>query len=109
MESLLKSKTYKLDDHSAVQEYYHAHHWTDGLPIVPPTSRSVKDLLAWSNLDPEHLIGIEPVRNRRITAEKLAVNSVMAGCLPDHFPVVCESFSAMLKEPFLLHGATAST
>ena len=109
MESLLKSKTYKLDDHLAVQEYYHAHHWTDGLPIVPPTSRSVQDLLAWSNLEPEHLIGIEPVRNRRITAEKLAVNSVMAGCLPDHFPVVCESFSAMLKEPFLLHGATAST
>ena len=66
-------------------------------------------MLDRANLDPEHLIGIEPVRIRRMTAEKLAVNAVMAGCLPDHFPLVCESFSAMLKEPFLLHGATAST
>ncbi len=73
MESFLKSKTYELNDHSSVQEYFHSRHWTDGLPIVPPTSKSVQDLLDWSNIEPEHLIGIEPVRNRRITAEKLAV------------------------------------
>ena len=66
-------------------------------------------MLDLANLDPEHLIGIEPVRNRRMTLEKLAVNAVMAGCLRDHFPLVCESFSAMLKETFLLHGAIAST
>ena len=101
MESLLKSKTYKLDDHLAVQEYFHAHHWTDGLPIVPPTSRSVEDLLAWSNLEPEHLIGIEPVRNRRITAEKLAVNSVMAGCLPDHFPAVSYTQLTLPTTPYV--------
>jgi hypothetical protein len=33
----------------------------------------------------------------------------MAGCLPMHFPVVVAAFTAMLREPFLLHGATAST
>ena len=52
---------------------------------------------------------IEPVRARAITAEKLAVNAVMAGCLPMHFPVVVAAFTAMLREPFLLHGATSST
>ncbi|MEC9269476.1 MAG: hypothetical protein VYC75_02690, partial [Actinomycetota bacterium] len=60
-------------------------------------------------LPPEHLIGIEPVRERAITAEKLAINSVMAGCLPEHFPLVVASFTAMLHDDFLLHGATAST
>jgi hypothetical protein len=60
-------------------------------------------------MPPEQLLGIEPVRQRPITAEKLAVNAVMAGCLPMHFPVVVTAFSAMLQEPFLLHGATAST
>jgi hypothetical protein len=54
-------------------------------------------------------VGIEPVRQRPITVEKLAVNAVMAGCLPMHFPVVVAAFTAMLQEPFLLHGATAST
>ncbi len=33
----------------------------------------------------------------------------MAGCLPMHFPVVVAAFTAMLQEPFLLHGAIAST
>ena len=103
------SKSYNLDNYAAIQEFFHSHNWTDGLPVVPPTPEAVKDLLEWSKIAPEHLIGIEPVRKRAITAEKLAINAVMAGCLPQHFPLVCESFSAMLKEPFLLHGSTAST
>ena len=89
---MLKSKTYELEDTLAVQEYFHSRHWTDGLPVVAPTPQSVQEMLDRANLDPEHLIRIEPVRNRRMTAEKLAVNAVMAGCLPDHFPLVCESF-----------------
>jgi len=103
------SKSYNLDNHATVQEFFHSHNWTDGLPVVPPTPEAVQDLLEWSKIAPDHLIGIEPVRSRAITAEKLAINAVMAGCLPEHFQLVCESFSAMLKEPFLLHGATAST
>src|SRR6202451_142275 len=55
------------------------------------------------------LIGIEPVRGVAITAEKLAINAVMAGCLPMHFPVVLTAMTAMLRPEFLLHGATAST
>ena len=60
-------------------------------------------------MPPGQLIGVEPVRGRAITAEKLAVNAVMAGCLPSHVSVVVAAFMAMLREPFLLHGATAST
>ena len=55
------------------------------------------------------MLGIEPVRAVPITAEKLAINAVMAGCLPMHFPVVLTAFAAMLQPEFLLHGATAST
>ena len=47
--------------------------------------------------------------SRAITAEKVAVNAVMAGCLPEHFPVVVTALAAMLREEFTLHGATAST
>ena len=45
----------------------------------------------------------------RVTAEKVAINAVMAGCLPMHFPVVVTALTAMLREEFTLHGATAST
>jgi hypothetical protein len=60
-------------------------------------------------LPPDHLIGIEPVREVAITAEKLAINAVMAGCVPMHFPAVVTAVTAMLQPDFLLHGATAST
>ena len=105
----LRSKRYLVDDMMAAQEFFHSRGWTDGLPVVPPTAEAVNACLEWVLMPPDQLVGIEPVRQRPITAEKLAVNAVMAGCLPMHFPVVVAAFTAMLQEPFLLHGATAST
>jgi len=105
----LASRTYGVADIHAAQELYHANGWTDGLPIVPPTADAVQACLDWAMLPPDHLVGIEPVRAVPITAEKLAINAVMAGCLPMHFPVVATAFAAMLQPEFLLHGATAST
>ena len=103
------SRTHDVADMAAVQEYYHSRGWTDGLPIVPPTEDAVQACLDWALMTPDQLVGIEPVRERAITAEKLAINAVMAGCLPAHFPVVVAAMMAMLKEEFLLHGTTAST
>ncbi|MGY8958454.1 MAG: hypothetical protein ACKVKG_02790 [Alphaproteobacteria bacterium] len=105
----LASKRYNVDDMMAAQEFYHSRNWTDGLPVVPPTAAAVQACLDWVMMAPDHLVGVESVRARAITAEKLAINAVMAGCLPMHFPVVVAAFTAMLQEPFLLHGATAST
>ena len=65
--------------------------------------------LDWVLMPPKQLVGVEPVRGRPITAEKIAVNAVMAGCRPEHFPAVVTAWSAMLQPSFLLHGATAST
>ena len=105
----LGSKRYQVDDLQAAQEFYHSRNWTDGLPVVPPTPDAVQACLDWVMMPADHLVGIEPVRERVITAEKLAVNAVMAGCLPMHFPVVVAAVTAMLQDPFLLHGATSST
>jgi len=105
----LASKVHEADDVWAVQELFHSNGWTDGLPIVPPTAEAVRACLEWAMTPPDQLLGIEPVRGVPITAEKLAVNAVMAGCLPMHLPVVLTAFTAMMQPEFLLHGATAST
>ncbi len=105
----LKSQRVEVDDLQAAQEHFHSQGWTDGLPVVPPTEEAVRACLAWALLEPDSLLGIEPVRARRIVAEKVAVNAVMAGCLPMHFPVVAAAVTAMLQEVFLVHGASAST
>lgn len=109
MSGSLASKRHVLDDVVQAQEFFHSRGWTDGLPIVPPTADAVQACLDWAGLPADHLVGVEPVRQRAVTAEKLAINAVMAGCLPMHFPVVVTALTAMLQEPFLLHGATAST
>lgn len=105
----LASRIHEVADNEAAQELYHSNGWTDGLPIVPPTQEAVSACLQWAMTPPDFLVGIEPVRGVAITAEKLAINAVMAGCLPMHFPVVLTAFSATLQPDFLLHGATAST
>jgi hypothetical protein len=109
METILTSSRHEVADIAAAQEFYHSRGWTDGLPVVPPTEDAVAACLEWALMTPDHLVGVEPVRGRLLTAEKLAINAVMAGCLPMHFPVVVATVTAMLQEPFLMHGATAST
>jgi hypothetical protein len=105
----LSSKAYDVEDFAAAQEFYHSKGWTDGLPVVPPTEKAVEACLEWAMMPPDFLIGIEPVRAQPITAEKLAINAVMAGCLPMHFPIVATAWQAMMKDEFLLHGISSST
>jgi len=106
---LLGSRRIPFGDPADVQEHFHAHGWTDGLPVVPPTPNAVAAALDWVGLPPDHLVGIEPVRERLVTAEKVAVNAIMAGCLPAHLPVVLAAVTALLDPAFAVHGPTAST
>ncbi len=105
----LRSTTYELADAFDVNEMYHQRGWTDGLPIVPPTEERVLACLEAAGLAPDDIVGVERVRQRPLTAEKVAVNAVMAGCLPAHMPVVVAILRAMCQEPFNLHGSSAST
>jgi hypothetical protein len=109
LKAALTSRVYDADDFAATQELYHSNGWTDGLPVVPPTQSAVEACLDWGLMRPDQLIGIEPVREQPIIAEKLAINAVMAGCLPMHFPIVATAWQAMMKDEFLLHGVTSST
>ena len=105
----LQSTSYDLTDSADIQEFFHSRGWTDGFPIVPPTPELVQNCLEWVGMSADQLIGVEPVKERAIVVEKLAINAIMAGCLPVHFPIVVAAWNAMLQPEFLLHGATAST
>src|SRR6266571_24949 len=95
MSQSLRSKRYDLTDAFAVNEFYHAKGWTDGLPIVPPTEERVSECLDAAGFAPGDIIGIEQVRQRPIIAEKAAINAVLAGCLPAYMPVVVAVLDAM--------------
>jgi hypothetical protein len=103
------SAAYELPDAFEANEFYQQQGWTDGLPIVPPTEERVAACLRAVALAPGDIVGVEVVRQRPITAEKVAINAVMAGCLPAYMPVVVAALRAMCEEPFNLHGSSAST
>ncbi len=90
-------------------EYYSAAGWTDGLPVVPPTVSRVTEFLDRAGRTPSEIVGVEPAKGRVITAEKVAVNAVMAGCLPEHLPVVLAAVEAMAEDEYNMHGTSVST
>ena len=76
--------------------------WTDGRPVVPPTRERVDWMLgAWAGRRDEEIAAIAPGQGRA-TVEKIAANAVMAGCLPEHLPVVIEAVRAVSDPRFEL-------
>jgi hypothetical protein len=80
------------DDADDVQRRFLENHWTDGLPIVPPTEERVAQMLAHTSRAPDEIVGqMQPTEFRapwQYTVEKVAVNAVMAGARPEYFPVI---------------------
>lgn len=105
----LASAGHEAEDAFAANELFQDRGWTDGLPIVPPTEPLVRRCLDAAGLSPGDEVGTEPVRRRRITAEKVAIAAVMAGCRPEAMPVVVAAVRAVCAPEFNLHGCTAST
>jgi len=106
----LRSEVLELPDSSeAVYQAFCEREWCDGLPIIPPTPERVEAMLASVAGDPEESLGPLPPLWREATLEKLAINAVMAGCMPEYFPVVVAAVEAMLDPAFNLYGVQATT
>src|SRR5712692_6099197 len=88
--------------------YLESEGWTDGLPVIPPTEPLVAGMLRETKRAPDEVLGsMDPLRGT-VTVEKVAANAVMAGCLPEYFPVVLASVRAVLQPQFHV-GSTACT
>ena len=75
-------------------EFCYARGWTDGLPVVPATRALVNEMLAGGGMRPDAVIAEMPSRKVAVTAEKVAINAVMAGCKPEYMPVVAAAVRA---------------
>lgn len=82
------------DTLEAVNAHFHREGMTDGLPILPPTREAVDEMLAYTDLAPQALIAVLPPYQGQATVEKIAINAVMADCLPPYFPVVLTAVSS---------------
>lgn len=94
---------------SDFSEHAYGAGWTDGLPVVAPTPERVEAMIAAVDREPLEVIGIMPPGQGIATVQALAVNAVMAGCFPEHFPVVVAAVRAVLEPSFNLNGVQATT
>ena len=100
----------EVDDDADLIEVLASHGWGDGLPVVAPTSERVGAMLAGCNgHDPEEVVASLPPRFGQATRLAIAVNAVMAGCLPDHLPVLVSAVRALAHPDLNLRGVNATT
>ncbi len=83
--------------------------WTDGLPLVPPTEARVLRMLEGTSRAADEVVALVPPNLVECTVEKVAVNSVMAGCRPEYLPVVLAALEAVCTDEFNMHGILATT
>ena len=90
-------------------QYFINRGWSDGLPMLPPTEAAIDAMIAGSDLKKDELLGVIPPLNGIATVERVAANVVMAGCLPDYFPLVLAAVRGVLQPRFNLDGVQTTT
>lgn len=105
----LCSEVVEVDDYWQWDELVHERDWSDGLPVAPPTEERVAAIIDYLGRDPREEIGKIAPAYGRATVEQLAIQCVMAGCVPEHVPVVIAAVEAMLDPAFNLYGVQSTT
>jgi hypothetical protein len=104
------AKTFRMEEsYAAVNQLYQERGWTDGLPIVPPTDDAVAAVLRYTDRSPREVVAVLPPRQGEATVERLAINTVMAGCKPEYFPVIVAAIEALADPAFNLDSIQATT
>jgi hypothetical protein len=109
MAATLTSKRFTVRDDTDAIELAFDKGWSDGLPVVPPTEARVRVMLDAVRLEPAQQVAFIRDRAVSITAEKVAINAVMAGCRPEYMPVVVAAVEAIGDPRWSYHGPGTST
>jgi hypothetical protein len=110
MRGTLISETHTIPaDAEAFFAFAEARGWGDGLPLIPPTAERVQALLETVDDPPDAVVGIVEPQRGDATAEKIAINAVMAGCPPACFPVVVAAVRAVCTPRFNLYALNTTT
>jgi len=82
---------------------------TDGLPVMPPTRERVDAMLKHCGFDGAEVVTTLPPAFEEATWRDIAINAVMAGCLPQYLPVVGAAIDALAAPEFNLIGVSSTT
>jgi len=83
--------------------------WGDGFPVIPPTPAAVERMLKGSSRKPQDVVSIMEPGFGIASVEKLAINAVIAGCQPEHLPVLIAAVEALAEPQCILREMQVST
>jgi hypothetical protein len=92
-----------------VGEFFAGQEWSDGLAIVPPTMERIEKFLRYTSLAPDATVGILPPSNLKAVPLNIAANAVMAGCRPEHMPLLIAAVEALADEKCNLYNAGSTS
>jgi hypothetical protein len=87
-----------------IQDYFRSQLWSDELPIVPPTVERVSEFLKHTGRAPDETIAVLPQANLAAVPLNIAANAVMAGCRPEHMPVLIAAVEAIADNTYNLNN-----
>jgi len=93
---------------SEINTFFYKCGWAYGMPIMPPTEEAVAEMLTGTDLPADHVVAKVPPMLGKATVEKIAINAVMAGCLPTHLPVLIAAVEAMVDPRMWIEAYTCS-
>lgn len=106
---LLHSRRIEIADAEDEFEAMFARGITDGLPVVPPTPERVLRMLGGTTRSADEVVAVVAPDLVPVTVEKVAINAVMAGCLPEYLPWVLAALEAVCTDEFNIHGVLCTT
>ena len=81
-----------------IQRVFYEKGFTDGLPIIPPTREAVTAMLKGTRHSPDEVVAKAFMpEGLGVTVRQVAINAVMAGCLPEQMPVLLATIEAYQK------------
>lgn len=83
-----------------VNEFYNDMTWSDGMPIIPPTLARVQEFMDFTDYRWDRTIAVLSPSYRSTLVWHVAINGVMAGCKPEHMPILIALTKAMTSSEF---------
>jgi hypothetical protein len=93
------------DSWSEMQDYFYRSGWTDGLPIISPTTELVDEFLRYTERDRDEVLSILIPSHREATIQNIAINGIMAGCRPEYMPILISIVECISDPEYLIKDA----
>jgi hypothetical protein len=92
-----------------INEFFYIKKWSDGLAIIPPTKERTEEFLKYTSLAGDEDIAVLPPGNLRATPRIIAANAIMAGCRPEHMPILIAAVEAIADPHYDLEQMGTTT